>query len=215
MCIGIGWKIYQQCTVDDSLAPGAYIPSAQPPAFGAYRTVAKRSRNPLGSRCAPVLYFHSVYLRFHRNPIWHPNLYGGFPTVGAHGFYINLPIRCRPVTFNPVQVPQMRTYPQFAAARLQYLDPQNIAAHPRSWTAGPAVTHTVPIPLITIPSVCTVHINFPLIWKTINGRCILQPCDVKILPECRCSQRQHAAPVFPDALQASGIIPRGRPAARI
>ena len=107
----------------------------------------------------------------------------------------------------------MRTYPQFAAARLQYLDPQNIAAHPRSWTAGPAVTHTVPIPLIKYrPYVPCTIISLYLE----NDQWALDPSTMRCQnpPQNVVAPKDSMPPIFPDALQASGIIPRQPRAAR-
>ncbi|MNC13345.1 hypothetical protein D3C75_610890 [compost metagenome] len=109
---------------------------------------------------------------------------------------------------HPFQIAQLRRNADGFAARFHRTDAQDILRQPGCWTGGPAVAQAVPVALVAIAPVGAVHIHLALRSQLIDPRCILQPADIEILPEGGGSQRQHASPVGPDAVQAAADISR-------
>ncbi len=60
--------------------------------------------------------------------------------------------------------------------------------------------------LVAVVAIASVDIDLAGQWQTVDRCCIFQPANVKILPEGRCTQLEHSAPIFPERVERTGYI---------
>ena len=100
----------------------------------------------------------------------------------------------------------MRLYFHYLTARLYNRYSQYILTQPGCWSRSPTMRKAMTIALITIISICFMHIYFPGWSQLIYPRRIFFPINIKIFPKSRCTQIKHSAPVFFHILYSSDII---------
>ena len=104
----------------------------------------------------------------------------------------------------------MRLNTNHPATWLHHLNAQHIFAQPRGRSGSPTMTQAVPKALITIGSKLSVNISHTRRHQLVDRRRTRQPIQIKILPKCCRAQIKHRAPILPDPVERTLIIPGSR-----
>ena len=100
----------------------------------------------------------------------------------------------------------MGGYLYLLTPRIQHLDTQYMLAHPSSRTRCPSMAEAMAESRITIGTEVAMDILFSLWHKLIDTPYILCPLQVKVFPECRGSQVEHASPELADDVHSLLVV---------